>query len=354
MTNLTNLQNRIPLDSVCLIENEKNLRYLLEFNIDTGYILATHENAYFITDFRYIETAENHLKNSKVSVILQNDLKQDIKDVLEKEQKKNLLIETAYQTISKFEFLKKITENISVENTLDKIIVDLRITKNEYEIAQIEKAQKITDDAFSHILPFIKEGVSEKELALELEFFMRKNGAEGVSFDLITISDKNTSLPHGVPSYKKIQKGEFITMDIGCKVNGYCSDMTRTVALGEPTDEMKKVYNTVLLAQKEAFKRIKSGVKTSEVDFAARDFINKSGYEDCFGHATGLGVGLDIHEEPRVSTKSDTILQSGMIITVEPGIYLQDKFGVRIEDMVMVTDEGCYNFTKSNKELIIL
>ena len=151
-----------------------------------------------------------------------------------------------------------------------------------------------------------------------------------------------------------VKKGEFITMDIGCKVNGYCSDMTRTVALGEPSDEMKKVYNIVLQAQLKALKTVKSGIAASSVDFAARDLINKNGFENCFGHATGHGVGLDIHEEPRVSTKSDTILQSGMIITVEPGIYLQDKFGVRIEDMVMVTDDGCYNFTKSNKELIVL
>ena len=207
---------------------------------------------------------------------------------------------------------------------------------------------------FSHILSYIKEGVSEKELALEIEFFMRKNGAEGVSFDLITISGKNTSLPHGVPSDKKLKKGEFITMDIGCKVNGYCSDMTRTVALGEPSDEMKKVYNIVLQAQLKALKTVKSGITASSVDFAARDLIDKNGFENCFGHATGHGVGLDIHEEPRVSTKSDTVLQSGMIITIEPGIYLQDKFGVRIEDMVMVTDDGCYNFTKSNKELIVL
>lgn len=354
MTNLEKLQNRIPLDSVCLIENEKNLRYFLEFNIDTGYLLVTRENAYFITDFRYIEVARKNLKDFEIKVILQENLKQNIKDILQNENAKKLYLETSYQTVSKSEYFKSITEIVSTENTLDKLIGELRIIKNEYEVEQIKKAQKITDDAFSHILSYIKEGVSEKELALEIEFFMRKNGAEGVSFDLITISGQNTSLPHGVPSDKKLKKGEFITMDIGCKVNGYCSDMTRTVALGEPSDEMKKVYNIVLQAQLKALKTVKSGITASSVDFAARDLIDKNGFENCFGHATGHGVGLDIHEEPRVSTKSDTILQSGMIITIEPGIYLQDKFGVRIEDMVMVTDDGCYNFTKSNKELIVL
>ena len=354
MLNLKKLQNRIQEGSVCLIENEKNLRYFLEFNIDTGYLLVSNKNAYFITDFRYIETAQRNLNSSDVFVILQDNLKEDIKNVLEKEVAQKLLVETKYQTVSKFEFFKKITEFLSNENTLDEIIANLRVIKNEYEISQIKKAQKITDDAFSHILSFIKEGVSEKDLALEIEFFMRKSGAQGVSFDLITISGKNTSLPHGIPSDKLLQKGDFITMDIGCKVNGYCSDMTRTVALGQPSDEMKKIYNTVLLAQKKAFEKIKSGVKASDVDFAARDFINKSGYEGCFGHALGHGVGLDIHENPTVSSRSDTVLKSGMIITNEPGIYLKDKFGVRIEDMLMVTDDGYYNFTKSKKELIIL
>lgn len=354
MTNIKNLQKKISQSEICLIENPKNLRYFLEFNIDTGFLLVTESSASFITDFRYIEVAENNLKNSGIEVILQSDLKEDIKKVIEKTGCKKMFVETEYQSISKLDFFKKITDEVSLQNKLDTLIKELRIIKSDYEKEQTEKAQRITDDAFTHILGFIKEGITEKDIALEIENFMRKNGAEGISFDLITVSGKNTSLPHGIPTDKKLEKGEFITMDIGCTVNGYCSDMTRTVALGEPTEEMKTVYETVLEAQKRAIAKIKSGVPASEVDKAARDYIYDNGYKGCFGHSTGHGVGLDIHEEPRVSEPSTDILKSGMIITAEPGIYLKDKFGVRIEDMLMVTDDGYYDFTKSDKNLIIL
>lgn len=354
MTNIKNLQKNISQGEICLIENPKNLRYFLEFNIDTGFLLVTESCASFITDFRYIEVAENNLKDSEVELILQNDLKDDIKKILDKTGCKKLFVETEYQSISKLELFKKLTDEVRLERKLDSLIKDLRIIKSEYEKEQTEKAQKITDDAFTHILGYIKEGITEKDIALEIENFMRKNGAEGISFDLITVSGKNTSLPHGIPTDKPLKKGEFITMDIGCIVNGYCSDMTRTVALGEPSDEMKTVYETVLEAQKRAISKIKAGVLASEVDKAARDYIYNNGYKGCFGHSTGHGVGLDIHEEPRVSEPSTDILKSGMIITAEPGIYLKDKFGVRIEDMLMVTDDGYYNFTNSDKSLIIL
>lgn len=354
MKNINKLQNRIGNDSVCLIQNPINLRYFTGSKIDTGYLLVSKDTACFITDFRYIEVAEKYFKNSCVSVIMQNKLSDDIRNVFEKANGSRLLIETDYQSVASLEFFKKITENIVTDKTLDNIISDLRIIKSEYELEQIAKAQDITDKAFTHILNFIKVGVTERDLALEIEFFMRKNGAEGVSFNLITISGKNTSLPHGIPSEKQIENGDFVTMDIGCKVNGYCSDMTRTVAVGFVTDEMKKVYNTVLEAQKKALATVKSGVEALKVDKAARDYIYENGYEGCFGHSTGHGVGLFIHEAPNVSFKSETVLQPGMVITVEPGIYLNDKFGVRIEDMVAVTKDGCKNFTKSKKDLIIL
>lgn len=354
MNNIVKLQDRISNDSVCLIENPLNLRYFTNSDIDTGYLLISKENACFITDFRYIEVAEKHFENSFVSVKMQDKLANNIKEFFDNVSGKNLLIESDYQTISKIAFFHKITDNIVLDKTLDNIISSLRIIKDEYELEQIEKAQKITDDAFSHILSFIKPGICERDLALEIEFFMRKNGAEGVSFDLITISGKNTSLPHGVPSEKLLENGDFITMDIGCKVNGYCSDMTRTVALGYASDEMKNVYNTVLEAQKLALETVKSEIKACEVDKAARDYINKNGFEGCFGHATGHGVGLFIHEAPTVSIKSETILKPNMIITIEPGIYLKNQFGVRIEDMVAVTENACYDFTKSDKNLIVL
>ena len=354
MKNISSLQQRLSSDSLCLIQNPINLRYFTGTDIDTGYLLISNQNAYFITDFRYIESAENFFKDSSVKVILQDNAQKQIEEIYECEKCEKLLVETEYQTVSRLEFFKKISENVITDKTLDSIISDLRIIKSEKEIAYIAKAQEITDAAFSHILDFIKVGVKEHDIALEIEFFMRKNGAESVSFDLITISGKNTSLPHGIPSEKQIENGDFVTMDIGCKVNGYCSDMTRTVAVGYATDEMKKVYNTVLTAQKRALETVKSGITADTVDKAARDYIYQNGYEGCFGHATGHGVGLFIHEAPTVSKLSKAVLMPNMVITVEPGIYLKDKFGVRIEDMVAVKENGCHNFTKSPKELIIL
>ena len=353
MKNISSLQQRLSSDSLCLIQNPLNLRYFTGTDIDTGYLLVSNRNAYFITDFRYIESAENFFKDSYVKVVLQDNAQKQIEEIYDREKCEKLLVETEYQTVSRLEFFKKICENTVTDKTLDNIISDLRIIKSDYELSQIAKAQKITDKAFEHILDFIKVGVKERDIALEIEFFMRKNGADGVSFDLITISGKNTSLPHGIPSEKQIQNGDFVTMDIGCKVNGYCSDMTRTVAVGYATDEMKKVYNTVLTAQKKALETVKSGTYASEVDKAARDYIYANGYEGCFGHATGHGVGLFIHESPTVSTVSKAVLKPNMVITVEPGIYLKDKFGVRIEDMAAVKENGCLNFTKSPKELII-
>ena len=337
-----------------LIEDNLNIRYLTKTTIDTGYLIITHNNAYFITDSRYIESARKYFCESAVNVILQTKLSDNIRAVLDENNIQTLFIEADYQKIAKLDFFENCCADLKYDGTLDKALSSLRIKKSEDEIASIKLAQKITDDAFEYACSIIKEGLSERELSLEIEFFMRKQGAEGVSFELITISGKNTSLPHGIPSDNIIKKGDFVTMDIGCKVNGYCSDMTRTVAVGFATDKMKAVYNTVLLAQKSAVDAVKSGVSCKEVDTVARDIIYNAGYEGCFGHSTGHGVGLYIHEAPTVSARSDTLLQSGMVITVEPGIYLEDEFGVRIEDMVVVTEDGCENLTKSPKELIVL
>ena len=189
---------------------------------------------------------------------------------------------------------------------------------------------------------------------LDMEFFARSKGSEGVAFDFIVVSGKNSSLPHGVPTDKKIEEGDFITMDFGCVINGYRSDMTRTVAVGNVSDEQRLVYDTVLKAQSASLTAIKSGIPCNEIDKIARDIIAKAGFGKCFGHGLGHSVGLEIHESPACNTRDTTPLETGMIMTVEPGIYLEDKFGVRIEDMVVVTENGCLNLTNSSKELIIL
>lgn len=344
----------IPEKTAYYIENPLNLRYFTGTDIDTGVLIVTADKAYFITDFRYIETARAQLENTDISVVLQNKLADDVKSILISEGIENLAVEAEYQHISRMPFFEKICAHVITNGELDKKINEMRAVKQPREIENIKKAQALTDGAFTHILPYIKPGVHERDIALEIEFYMRKNGAGGVSFDLITVSGKKTSLPHGIPSDNVVCDGDFFTMDIGCKVNGYCSDMTRTVAVGSVTDEMKTVYNTVLTAQKAVLDMLRAGVVCSNADKTARDIIYNAGYKGCFGHSTGHSVGLFIHESPALSPNCSDVLQSGMIVTVEPGIYLENKFGVRIEDMVLVTDDGIENLTHSDKQLIVL
>ena len=218
----------------------------------------------------------------------------------------------------------------------------------------MQKAQEITDATFSYIINNIKAGRTEREVMLDMEFFMRKQACDGVAFDFVVVSGKNSSLPHGVPTDKVIENGDFVTMDFGATVGGYRSDMTRTVAVGFVTDEQRKVYDTVLKAQLAALPAIHAGVVCKDIDKIARDIIYSAGYEGAFGHGLGHSVGIEIHENPAFNTRCETILKSGTVMTVEPGIYLENKFGVRIEDMVYVTDDGCINLTKSDKNLIIL
>ena len=250
-------------------------------------------------------------------------------------------------------FEEKLGVEVLRDKTLSETISQMRSIKSEKEIEYIKAAQKLTDETFSYILPRIETGRTEKEIMLDMEFFMRKNGSEGVSFDFIVVSGKNSSLPHGVPTDKKIAKGDFITMDFGAVINGYRSDMTRTVAVGNVTDEQKKVYNTVLAAQEAAIKAACAGKKCVDIDKTARDIIEKD-YSGCFGHGLGHSVGIDIHESPSFNTRDNTVLRPGMVLTVEPGIYIENKFGVRIEDMIVITNDGNIDITKSPKDLIVL
>ncbi len=276
-------------------------------------------------------------------------------EILKKENIKELFLDTADVSIDTFSTLKTALAGIEVleSNKISNAIKELRAVKDQKEIESIKAAQSITDKAFSYILERIKIGKTEREIALELEFFARQNGSEGVAFDFIVVSGENSSLPHGVPTDRKLKAGDFITMDFGAKFNGYCSDMTRTVALSNVCEEQQKVYDTVLKAQKMALEKIKAGAVCKEIDAIARDFINKD-FCGAFGHGLGHSLGIDIHESPAFNTRDNTVLKSGMVLTVEPGIYLENKFGVRIEDTVIVTDTAYENITKSQKELIIL
>ena len=237
---------------------------------------------------------------------------------------------------------------------LDELVDALRAAKDDGEIALMTKAQEITDRAFSEILKFIQPGMTEQEIAAKLQYDMLRFGAEKMSFDPIVVSGPNGSLPHGIPSAKQVQQGEFITMDFGCKYGGYCSDMTRTVALGEPTGEMRKVYQTVLEAQLAGIAVTKAGVPGKSIDAAARKVIEDAGYGEYFGHGYGHSLGIEIHESPNANTRDETLLPVGAVVSAEPGIYLPGKFGVRIEDVTVLTADGCMVLTKSPKELIIL
>jgi Xaa-Pro aminopeptidase len=228
------------------------------------------------------------------------------------------------------------------------------IIKNEQEIKSISKAAALGDRCFSHILGFIKPGMSEKQVAAEIERFLYANGAEGLAFDTISVSGERSCLPHGEPSDKIIEKGEFLTLDFGAVIDGYCGDMTRTIAIGFVTQEMRKVYDIVLEAQLAAVDFIKAGVRCFDADKVARDIIINAGYGEYFPHGLGHGVGTLVHEAPTLNSKSEEVLEKDMVVTIEPGIYIPDKFGVRIEDLAIVTDFGIINKVESMKELIIL
>lgn len=335
-----------------LITSGQNRFYLFGMHSSAGTALIVKDTAYFIIDFRYIELAQKTVKDAQV--ILQDKLYRQINEILHRHNVKNIWVEESL-TVGELNVLKNnIDANIATNNPLTSIINKQRSIKDAGERALIKTAQEITEAGFDYICTQLAPGKSEKDMALELETYMKKQGAQGLSFDTILVSGKNSSLPHGVPGDKLIEKGDFVTMDYAAAYGGYCTDMTRTVAIGSVTDEMKHVYDIVLKSQIMAIEAIKRGAVCSDIDKIARDFIYSNGYEGRFGHGLGHSYGIDIHENPRFSSSDDTLLEEGMMITVEPGIYLPEKFGVRIEDTVYVTENGCINLTHSPKELIIL
>lgn len=355
MTHIKELSQKLKENEAVLVVSEQNRRYFTAFpSGDAGVLFMTKNKAYFLIDFRYIEKANEQVKDCEI--IMTQNLKDELSEIVKENDIQTVYTENDYISLSDFlKFKEYLSPAILVDDKkFNDEILTLRRKKTPEEIELIKKAQKLTDDTFDYILPKIKEGVSEIELALDMEFFMRKNGAESVSFDFIVVGGENSSLPHGIPTQRKFQKGDFITMDFGATVDGYHSDMTRTVALAPITDEQKKIYDTVLKAQLAAIDMMKAGVACKEADKTARDIINKAGYEGRFGHGLGHSVGIEIHESPACNTRTDAILEVGDIMTVEPGIYIEGKYGVRIEDMVVVTENGVENLTHSKKDLILL
>lgn len=337
-----------------LIFSEENRRYFTQFPSSDGALLVYGGKAVFFTDSRYTEAAAKCIGGE--NVIDSSNLYEKLGKIFGENGVKTVAVENNKLTLAEFDELKNKLSDIEFNTSSDlaDAIERIRIVKEDSETEKIKAAQRIAEDAFSHILTFIKEGMTEKEIALELDFYMLSHGAEAVSFETIAVAGANSSMPHGVPGEYRIQKGDFITLDFGATVDGYHSDMTRTVCLGEPSEKQKEVYEVVLKAQTAALEALRDGITGVEADKIARDIIEEAGYGKSFGHGLGHGVGVEIHESPRLSPKAPHTLKSGNVVTVEPGIYLPGEFGVRIEDMAIITDDGCINLTSCKKELIIL
>lgn len=335
-----------------LITSGINQFYLTDFAF-SGYLLVFPDEAYIITDPRYSEAARAAVSGDYTVVVPEDSRVALVRRLLSERKVRYLAYENYELTCADFADLGKNYPDIEYV-PLDTALNRLREIKDEAELASIAAAQDIADAAFYHILKIITPDMTETELAIEIEYFMRKKGAQEKSFDTVCVSGSASALPHGVPRPRRLEAG-FLTMDFGAKVNGYCSDMTRTVVIGRADREMKHIYETVLAAQQAALDAVRVGALCRSVDDAARSIIYNAGYRGCFGHGTGHGVGLQIHEAPRLSPLAgEAVLLPGHVVTVEPGIYLEGKYGCRIEDMVTLTADGCRNLTKSPKELIEL
>lgn len=334
-----------------LITSPYNRRYMTNFTGSAGVVLISAEKAQFITDFRYVEQASKQCQGFEI-VKHAGTIPEEVAIQAKKLGIQKLGFEEDHLTFSTYKAYENEVEAELVP--VSGLIEKLRLIKTDAEIKILKVAADIADAAYKHILDFIRPGKTELEVSNELEFFMRKAGATSSSFDIIVASGHRSALPHGVASDKVIETGDFVTLDYGAYYNGYVSDITRTVAVGEPNDKLKEIYDIVLEAQIRGMAGIKPGMTGKEADALTRDYISEKGYGDYFGHSTGHGIGLEVHEGPALSFRSDTVLEPGMIVTVEPGIYIPGLGGVRIEDDTVITNDHNEALTHSTKELIIL
>lgn len=355
MNPIAKLREYLPdRHTAALVTREVNIRYFTLFPDSEGALVVTSDECFLLVDFRYYEKAQGAVSD-EITLVKFQKLYESINSILENKGIKNLLIEEETVTLSQFDaYQQNIHAAFLRDMKLSQIISDIRIIKSEREIELLTKAQRIAERAYREVLNYIKPGVEERKIALELEYLMKQHGAEKISFDLITITGKKTSMPHGSPDENIVREGDFFTLDIGATYEGYHSDMTRTVAVHSATDKMREIYDIVLKAHEKAAEKILSGNTVADVDNAARDYITERGYGEFFGHSTGHGVGLDIHEAPIVYKRYDTVLRPNMVITDEPGIYLPGEFGVRIEDMYVVTENGSYTLAQIEKDLVII
>ncbi len=336
-----------------LLTSRYSRHYGAEYDIAEGVAIVSAKGCRYFTDSRYIEAAQKGIKGFEVIMTdREHPYTQLLNEAIADFDITTLGFEENYLTVAELNvYESKLNAKLIPMHAQ---ISGFRAVKEDWELDNMRKAQVITDKAFAEMCTRIKPGMTEKELQAELIYCLYKNGGEGLSFDPIVVSGPNTSLPHGVATDRVIQKGDFVTMDFGVLYNGYCSDMTRTVAVGYATEEMEKVYNTVLQAQLAGLAATRAGVKGKDIDAAARKVITDACYGEYFGHGYGHSLGLEVHESPSPNASNDNPMPVGAVTSAEPGIYLPGKFGVRIEDVVIFTADGCENITKSPKNLIIV
>ena len=332
------------------ISSPENYLYMSGYKNPDGFMIVLQNSAYAFADFRYIEAARE--KSYSLCTVLESE-KYSLTDIIHDEKISTMAIEDLHITLKDYSKIEKVAASLNCRTVnIGDFFVRMRATKTPDEVKNIIAAQRIAERAFEHLIGMIRPDMTEIEVAAELEYYMKKCGSENPSFDTIAVSGKASSVPHGTPEARPLERG-FLTLDFGAQINSYHSDMTRTVVVGKATAEERRIYNTVLKAQNAALEYIREGVSNASVDKTSRDIINSAGYDGCFGHSLGHGVGLQIHELPNLSPKSkDEVIVCGNVVTIEPGIYVEGKCGCRIEDMVYISESGVQNLTNCNKEII--
>ena len=341
---------RNAVDGV-LITSYENMLYYSGFKCAEAYLLITGKDAYVFTDFRYTIQARDEAKECRVVEISNDTLIAKLRDVLNADGVRACGFEEEKLTVSQFRQFDALSVGLK---PMSRDISLFRAVKDAEEIENLRIAQSMADKAFGLFLERVKPGMTEVEAAAELDYLCRLQGSEGPSFDTIIGSGPNGAMCHAIPGKRKLADGDLVVVDFGCMYNGYHSDMTRTFGIGKVSDKCRKIYDIVLEAQLKALESLKSGISGREFDRIARDCIASYGYGEAFGHSLGHGFGLEIHEKPRASKLSEDILLAGMTITDEPGIYLEGEFGVRIEDDLVVTEDGCFNLANTTKKLMII
>lgn len=341
----------LDVDAI-IIASSINRRYLSNFTGSAGVLLLTHSDNILVTDFRYREQAPQQATAYTV-IEHQGMIVNRLAELVATNGIKTLAFEQEHVTYAEYRMWDSLFTATELVPT-NGIVEHIRIVKDEQELAIIQTAARMADDAFEHILSYIRPGITERDVALELEFFMRKQGATSTSFETIVASGERSALPHGIASERVIGNNEFVKLDYGAYYEGYCSDLTRTIVVGTPTAKHVEIYNVVAQAQQTALDNIRPGMTGREADAFAREVIQQAGYGDLFGHGTGHGIGMEIHEAPRLSPMSDQVLEPGMVVTVEPGIYIAGFGGVRIEDDIVITDSGISVLTHAPKSLICI